>query len=125
LSPTLSAKPIWSNAEVSAWRGDRARIALAGLELDLPHRGVPPGQAKIAIRPEALRLNRSKPQAPALFARLVKAVYIGTHMEYTVECALGSLFVVDRATSDAYSAGTAVWLSFSGSGITVVPAEAH
>lgn len=53
-------------------------------------------------------------------ARIAKAAYLGTHMEYTVECALGSRFVVERTTSDPYLLGAEVWISLAKTGITVV-----
>ena len=106
--------------ELSEWSGDQTRVRLAGLELDLPHRGVLPGPAKLAIRPEALRLSRSKPGVPALPGRLFKAVYVGSHMEYSVDCALGKLFIIDPTTSDPHLVGSEVWFSFGKFGITVI-----
>ena len=106
--------------ELSEWSGDRTRVRLAGLELDLPHRGVLPGPAKLAIRPEALRLSRSRPSVPALPGRLFKAVYVGSHMEYSVDCALGKLFIIDSTTSDPHPVGSEVWFSFGTFGIAVI-----
>jgi iron(III) transport system ATP-binding protein len=108
------------DAELSDGAGDMARVRLASLELELPHRGVPPGPATVAIRPDALLLGRDRPQQPAFPARIAKSAYLGSHMEYTVECALGSLFVVDRATADPYPIGAGVWVGFAKSGITVI-----
>ena len=106
--------------ELSEWSGDQTRVRLAGLELDLPHRGVLPGPAKLAIRPEALRLSRSRPSVPALPGRLFKAVYVGSHMEYSVDCALGKLFIIDSTTSDPHPVGSEVWFSFGTFGIAVI-----
>ena len=108
------------DAEISDGPGDMARVRLGDLELELPRRGVPPGPATVAIRPDALLLGRDRPQDPALPARIVKSAYLGTHMEYTVECALGSLFVVDPATADPYPIGADVWVGFVKTGITIV-----
>ena len=108
------------DAELSDGIGDIARVRLGDLELELPRRGVPPGPATVAIRPDALLLGRDRPQDPALPARIVKSAYLGTHMEYTVECTLGSLFVVDRATADPYPIGADVWVGFVKTGITIV-----
>ena len=108
------------DAEMSDGIGDMARVRLADMELELPRRGLPPGPAVVAIRPDALLLARDRPQDPAIPARIAKSAYLGSHMEYTVECALGSLFVVDRATVDPYPIGAELWVGFANSGITVV-----
>ena len=108
------------DAELTDWSGDRAGVRLANLELSLPHRGAAPGPVKVAIRPDALLLTPDRPPTPSLPARIAKAAYLGTHMEYTVECALGSLFVVERSTSDPLPLGSEVWVSLGKTGITVV-----
>ncbi len=108
------------DAEISDGPGDMAWVRLASLQLELPQRGVPSGSAMVAIRPDALLLARDRPQHAALPARIAKSAYLGTHMEYTVDCALGSLFVVDRATADPYPIGAEVWVGFAKNGITVV-----
>jgi iron(III) transport system ATP-binding protein len=110
------------DAELLAWCGERAVVRLCdGLELSLSHRGVPPGPAKLAIRPEGPRLHRAKPAEPTIAGRVFRAVYLGSHMEYVVECPLGSLFIVDRITSDSYPIGSEVWLGFGDSGIALLP----
>ncbi len=60
------------------------------------------------------------PPAPSLPARIAKAAYLGTHMEYTVECALGSLFVIERTTSEPRALGSEVWVSLGKAGVMVV-----
>jgi iron(III) transport system ATP-binding protein len=108
------------DAELSGWSGDGAVVRLAGLEIMLPHQNVPPGPVKLAIRPEAIRLRREKPAVPAVPARIDKAVYLGTHMEYTVESALGMLFVLDPATSDPHRRDCELWLSLPRAGLTIL-----
>jgi iron(III) transport system ATP-binding protein len=108
------------DATLAEASGEQARIVLAQLELSLPHRGAPPGPVKLAIRPDALILSRAAPSGASLPARVAKAAYLGTHMEYTVECALGSLFVIERSTTDPYPLGADIWLGFAAAGITVV-----
>jgi iron(III) transport system ATP-binding protein len=99
------------DAELAACSGDRVQVRLAGLDITLPQRSMSPGPVKLAVRPEAIRLYRDKPAGPALPARLVKVVYLGSHMEYIVDCVLGALFVIDRSrpnlTPQAANCGSA------------------
>ena len=108
------------DATLVALSGERARVVLANLELTLPHRGAAPGPVTLAIRPDALVLSRDEPVGASVAARVAKAAYLGTHMEYTVEFALGALFVVERSTTDPLAPGTDVWLGFAETGITIV-----
>jgi iron(III) transport system ATP-binding protein len=89
------------DAELTACSGDRVQVRLAGLDITLPQRNMAPGPVKLAVRPEAIRLYRDRPTGPALPTRPVKAVYLGSHMENTVDCALGALFVIDRTISES------------------------
>ena len=72
------------------------------------------------MRPESLRLSTALPGGPALEGRIVKAAYLGTHMEYTVSTPVGELFVVDRMVTRPAPAGTPVWVAFEDHGVTVV-----
>jgi len=108
------------DARLAEVTGERGRVLLAGLELSLPHRGAAPGPVTVAIRPDSLTLSREPGAAPSLPARIAKAAYLGTHMEYTVDCALGSLFVIERSTADPYAPGADIWVSFGTAGVTVV-----
>ncbi|MBI3451258.1 MAG: ABC transporter ATP-binding protein [Rhodospirillales bacterium] len=108
-------------AEISAVQGARARVRVGNIDLDLPHRGAPPGVAKVAARPESLLLSAACPPRPALAGIVAKAAYLGTHMEYTVTTALGDLFVVDRSVMRPLTPGAAAWIEFADHGVTVVP----
>jgi iron(III) transport system ATP-binding protein len=108
-------------AELVTRDGDRGRIRFGELTVDLPHRGEAPGPIKMAIRPEALGLAAEKPGGPALSGHVVKAAYLGSHMEYTVATALGELFVIDAAVTRPVSVGAAVWLTLGDHGAMVVP----
>jgi iron(III) transport system ATP-binding protein len=57
----------------------------------------------------------------ALRGTIRKAAYLGTHMEYTVEAPIGSLFVVDRNVSRPMAAGTDVSISLADHGVALVP----
>ncbi len=108
-------------AELIEVSGDRAKVVLGGIALELERRGARPGPVTVAIRPEALLLSADRPAAPAAPGRIGKAAYLGTHMEYTVTSALGELFVIDRMPSRAFAAGAEVWISLPGTGVAIVP----
>jgi iron(III) transport system ATP-binding protein len=107
--------------EVASLDGEMARVRLSGLDFILRGRGAKPGRVTIAVRPEAILLQRDKPATPALAVRVSKAAYLGTHMEYTVSSPLGALFVVDRAVDRPLPVSTDAWASFAHHGVTVVP----
>jgi len=106
-------------AELGPHRGARAPVRLGGVELELDHRGVAPGPVRIAIRPESIVLK--KENSSGLRGTIRKAAYLGTHMEYTVEAPIGSLFVVDRDVSRPMPAGTDVSITLANHGVALVP----
>ncbi len=108
-------------AELVAKTGEMGRVRVGEVDLDLPHRGLATGPIKIAIRPESLLLHDVRPNRPAIEARIDKAAYLGTHMEYTIGTALAELFVVDRSTlARPLAPGHPVWLALADHGVTVV-----
>jgi iron(III) transport system ATP-binding protein len=102
-------------------RGDagRAEIALGSLTLTIPHRGLADGDVDIAIRPEAIAL---RPAGTTPLAGVVrKAAYLGNVMEYTVETAIGALFVVDPAVDRPLAVGTDVAVALAPHGVIAIP----
>jgi len=95
-------------------------VRLGGLELSLPHRGVPDGAVDVAIRPEAVRLDLVAGGSAGLSGKILKAAYLGSQMEYTVESAVGELFVVDPRVASPLPLGAAVAITFDDHGVTVV-----
>ena len=107
--------------EMSSPQGELARVALAGLELNLRHRNAEPGAVRVAIRPDSLYLSAERPDGQALQGSIAKAAYLGTHMEYTVASPLGDLFVVDRNVAHPFAVGAEIWIRLADHGITVIP----
>jgi iron(III) transport system ATP-binding protein len=99
-----------------------ARVELAGLQVTLPHRGLPDGEVLVAVRPEAVRLEPriADDRGPGVAGTVVKAAYLGSHLEYTVASPLGELFVVDRALHQPLAADTPVRLVLGDHGVTLV-----
>ncbi len=95
-------------------------ISLGSLSLVLPHGGVGDGAIELAIRPEAIRLGFT-PSHDTLPGRIVRSIFLGDHAEYTVATEIGELFVIDRQTDDLVLAGKDVTMSFTPSGLAVLP----
>jgi len=107
--------------EIVAIGDGRATLRLGDVVQEVRAHGVQTGQAKIAIRPEAISLSASQPTTPALKCRIDKATYLGTHLEYTVESPLGALFAIDRDVQHPHAPGATVWASLLPHGLLVVP----
>jgi iron(III) transport system ATP-binding protein len=108
-------------AELTEERGERAGVRVGALDLELPRRGVARGPVKLAVRPESIMLHPAQPNVPAIEGRVTKASYLGKHLEYTVETALGALFVVDHARLHPITAGSDTWVTFGERGTIIVP----
>lgn len=106
-------------AQIGAHRGARAPLRLGGLDLELDHRGAAPGKARVAIRPESIVLKQEN--SSGLRGTIRKSAYLGTHMEYTVESPIASLFVVDREVSRPMPTGTEVSITLADRGVALVP----
>jgi iron(III) transport system ATP-binding protein len=108
--------------KLSRLAGPAGRLDLAGVALEVPHRNLPEGEALVAIRPEAVRLQpvAGAPGPGTLDGTVVKAAYLGSHLEYTVACPLGELFVIDRSLDRPLAPGARVAVALSPGGVTLV-----
>ncbi len=108
--------------EIKALEGDLAVVDIGGVERRLPHRGIALGEVDIAIRPEAIRLSRDR-AGEGISGTVSKATYLGNHLEYSVDCPLGELFVIDHQVGDLAPPGTAVSITMADRGVTLVKCE--
>ncbi len=83
-----------------------------------PTAPLPPGPAKVAVRPEAWDVRPEG--AGALAATVVKSAYLGSTHEYTFETELGAVFVVSPDVSRLMAPGERVGLALAGHGVSVV-----
>ncbi len=93
------------------------RVALGPLTLAGPP-GQQPGPVKVAVRPEAWRVQRS---GEGLAAKLVKASYLGSFFEYSFDTELGRVFAVSHELSDVLRVGDGVALNLAEHGVSVLP----
>ncbi len=106
-------------AEILSLEAEQASVMVGGAQTNLPSRGMKPGKVKVAIRPESLQINDSE-LPDSIEAKVVKATYLGSHMEYTLESAVGELFVVEPDVSHPTAIGSTISLRLRDHGIALV-----
>jgi iron(III) transport system ATP-binding protein len=96
-------------------------VQLGPLEVR-PRTAAAPGPVKVAVRPEAWRIQRpGAGAAPGLLpATLRKSAYLGAVHEYTFDTALGRIFVVSSDLDDVLAVGDAAQLGLGVHGVSVV-----
>ena len=106
--------------EVVSIDADIASLRFGGTTLTLPRRGLRTGPAELAIRPHAVLLSRDTDGPRATIRR---AVYGGDHMEYDVMVDGFSemVFVVDTNVLTPFAAGDTVGVTFSTTGLALLP----
>ncbi len=107
--------------EIAAIDGEYARVRLGDLPLELPARGLAAGRALLAVRPQAVRLQAAGSDDPGLSGEVLKAAYLGSHMEYQVATPVGELFVIDGDVATPHPPGSRVAVGFATQGISLVP----
>lgn len=105
---------------VTAVAEGRATVAIGPATVSLPARGLGPGPAKVAIRPESLLLTEQAGPS-SLPGTIRKCAYLGNHLDLMIETQVGELFVVQYGHHAMLTPGTAVNLSLAGSGVTLIP----
>jgi iron(III) transport system ATP-binding protein len=98
-------------ATVGEHRGEVAKVRVGPLALDLPHRGVAPGAAALAVRPHAVQLAAGPAgKKDGIEGRVTKAAYLGDHMEYTVTTVSpeAELFATDADVNRPHAVGADV-----------------
>ncbi|MCA1337528.1 ABC transporter ATP-binding protein [Pseudooceanicola marinus] len=71
-----------------------------------------PREVELGLRPEALRLHRARPQAPAIEARLALTEMTGSEFVLHCESPLGRLTAVAPRAEGLPSPGEAIWLEY-------------
>jgi iron(III) transport system ATP-binding protein len=89
-------------ASIAAVRDEVAEVVLGPLRLHLPARGLAPGPATLAVRPQALALAR---EGPGIAAAVRSATYLGSQMEYLLETEAGTLLAITPPLATDFAAG--------------------
>jgi iron(III) transport system ATP-binding protein len=100
-------------------QGDLAQVALDALRIALPHRGLPPGEVDVVVRPEAIRI--APPGGGSVLpATVSRATYMGSHTEYHFTTPVGDLFALGPDRLSRRSPGEAVALTLDPEGVVLV-----
>jgi iron(III) transport system ATP-binding protein len=83
-------------------------------------RGLGKGPAKLAVRPNRIVLAPAT-AASGFTGTLRKATYVGSHWEYSVETAVGDIFVKSLDGDERLSVGGSVAISFAAEGPVLIP----
>ena len=100
--------------------GSNAEVDIGGIQLQLPRRELIPGDAMAAIRPQSICLHESGAEN-GIPGTILKSSYLGDHLEYTVKCELGELFVIDNQMHNQHPSGAKVSITFRSYGVSLIP----
>jgi iron(III) transport system ATP-binding protein len=98
----------------------RVRVRLGDIDMDVDDSTAVEGEATIAVRPEAITVEAAPGPEGSLAGTVAKASYLGTHMEYSIDTAAGSLFATCPRVDRPLGVGTAVALLLAARRVIVV-----
>ena len=107
-------------AEIIKIEGANAEVEIGGIRTKLPHRGLISGEVNVAIRPQSICLSQSGNEN-SIPGTILKAIYLGGHIEYTVDCILGELFVIDNQMESKQNLDAAVSITLRTRGVSLIP----
>jgi len=107
-------------AQILKIDGINADVDIGGIRTNLPHRGLISGEVNVAIRPQSICLSQSGNEN-SIPGTILKAIYLGGHIEYTVDCILGELFVIDNQMESKQNLDDAVSITLRTRGVSLIP----
>jgi iron(III) transport system ATP-binding protein len=107
-------------AEIIKIEGANAEVEIGGIRTNLPHRGLIWGEANVAIRPQSICLSQSGNEN-SIPGTILKANYLGGHIEYTVDCILGELFVIDNQMESKQNLEATGSITLRTGGVRLIP----
>ena len=106
--------------ELTNFEGGNARVRLGSLDLSLARAGkVGVGPALVVVRPNSVDLATAPEGGRSFPVTVRKAVYLGDHWEYTLDSAVGELFVV-QPIEQRYAEGSTVHVALWPERLTLV-----
>jgi iron(III) transport system ATP-binding protein len=107
-------------AQILKIDGINANVDIGGIGANLPNRGLVSGEVSVAIRPQSICLSQSGLEK-SIPGTILKAIYLGGHIEYTVDCILGELFVIDNQVDIKHNLDDAVFITLRTRGVSLIP----
>jgi iron(III) transport system ATP-binding protein len=107
-------------AQILKIEGANAEVEIGGIHKKLPHRGLVSGEVSVAIRPQSICLSQSGNEN-SIPGTILKAIYLGDHIEYTVDCTIGELFVIDNQMESKQNLDAAVSITLRTRGVSLIP----
>ena len=107
-------------AQILKIEGANAEVKIGGIRTKLPHLGLVSGEVSVAIRPQSICLSQSGLEN-SIPGTILKAIYLGGHIEYTVDCILGELFVIDNQVEIKQNLDAAVSITLRTQGVSLIP----
>ncbi|MBT5487520.1 MAG: ABC transporter ATP-binding protein [Deltaproteobacteria bacterium] len=107
-------------AQILKIDGINANVDIGGIREKLTHRGLESGEVNVAIRPQSICLSQSG-NGNSIPGTIIKAIYLGGHIEYTVDCILGELFVIDNQVEIKHNLDDVVFITLRTRGVSMIP----
>lgn len=107
-------------AEIISIVGANAEVEIGGIRSKLSHRGLVSGAVSVAIRPQSICLDKAV-NKKGIQGKILKAIYLGDHIEYTVDCTLGELFVIDNQMEHKHNSGSEISITLHSQGVSLIP----
>ncbi len=108
------------DCQIAGEEGGMALVRVGNLDLRVPRGTAGLDARRLAVRPGAIRIGSVG--SPGLPGRILHSSYLGAHMEYEVETAVGTLFITDHESDEQLPVATEVSLGFKAKGIALVGA---
>ena len=107
-------------AKIIKFDSSESEIDIGGIKFKLPNKRNLSGNVTVGIRPQSICLNNNDKEG--LSAKIIKSSFLGDHFEYTIECSLGKLFVIDnQMESQMITGGSSVSVTFLKRGLCIIP----
>ncbi len=93
----------------------KASVNIGRATLTLPARDMPVGKAWLGVRPNRLIISKANTKN-SLAGKIIRLTYVGNHIEYTLDTALGELFAISSDVDTNLKVGGKVGITFASKG---------